>query len=341
MTITTSPDDLFHAAPVIAFERNNSDIWKIKTISSNNVKYGILVNASGGETDILSHIYKEDQDLVSRKMGGAILQKRPGIELRYRIRAGAYYRWVEEYCSVSYDDAGQPQKALSYLWISSLPIEWALLYKGSEIWNTLNSKIRHDILNQLTAILGYLELSTDLITDPTLIDFTQKEQNAAEKIRDRLIFTREYQKIGMLEFSWISLSDIIKEALNEIVMDPIQVFIDTGNSLLYADKNFRLALEKILVNIPEHATGATKVHISLEPVGDGGKLIIQDDGCGIVQQQKTRIFDLGFGKGSGYGLFLAEKILSIFEITIQENGVPGEGARFELMIPSHILEIRS
>ena len=112
-------------------------------------------------------------------------------------------------------------------------------------------------------------------------------------------------------------------------------------TLYVCRQNFRLALEKILVNIPEHATGATKVHISLEPVGDRGKLIIQDDGCGIVQQQKTRIFDLGFGKGSGYGLFLAEKILSIFEITIQENGVPGEGARFELMIPSHILEIRS
>lgn len=341
MTLTTSPDDLYNAAPVIAFERNNTDIWKIRSISANNLKYGILVGASGEETDILSHIYQEDQDLVSRKLGGALLQKRSGIELRYRIRAGEYYRWVEEYCSLSYDDTGEPVKALSYLWISSLPIEWALLYKGSEIWNVLNSKIRHDILNQLTAILGYLELSADLITDPTLIDFTQKEQNAAEKIRDRLIFTREYQKIGMLEFSWVSLSDIIKEALNEIVMDPIQVVIQTGNSLVYVDRNFRLALEKILANIPEHATGATKVLISIERSETGGTLIIEDNGCGIIQQQKSRIFDLGFGKGTGYGLFLVEKILSVFGIGIQEKGVPGEGARFELLIPSHILEIKS
>lgn len=341
MTLTTPPEDLYHAAPVIAFERNNADIWKIKSISPNNLKFNILVGASGEETDILSHIYQEDQDLVSRKLGGAVLQKRSGIELRYRIRAGAYYRWVEEYCSLSYDNTGEPEKALSYLWISSLPIEWALLSKGSEIWNTLNSKIRHDILNQLTAILGYLELSTDLITDPTLIDFTQKEQNAAEKIRDRLIFTREYQKIGMLEFSWVSLSDIIKEALNEIVIDPIQVVIQTGNSLVYVDRNFRLALEKILANIPEHATGATTVILSIVPTETGGNLVIGDNGCGIVQQHKTRIFDLGFGKGNGYGLFLAEKILSVFGIGIQEKGVPGEGARFELMIPSHILEIRS
>jgi hypothetical protein len=179
---------------------------------------------------LLSHIHAEDQDLVSRKLGAAILQKKDGVELRYRIRAGSYYRWVEEYCSLSYSDTGDPVQALSYLWISSLPVEWSLLCKGSEIWNTLNSKIRHDILNQLTAILGYLELSTDLITDPMLIDFTQKEQNAAEKIRDRLIFTREYQKIGLLEFSWVSLSDIIQEAMTEIVMEPVEVVIQTGNS---------------------------------------------------------------------------------------------------------------
>ncbi|HOJ95417.1 MAG TPA: PAS domain-containing sensor histidine kinase [Methanospirillum sp.] len=341
MTLQPPPENPYHAAPVIAFERINSDIWKIRNITGNNVKYGILVEPSDKETDLLPHIHAEDQDLVSRKLGAAILQKKDGIELRYRIRAGSYYRWVEEYCFLLYGDTGDPVQALSYLWISSLPVEWSLLCKGSEIWNILNSKIRHDILNQLTAILGYLELSTDLITDPMLIDFTQKEQNAAEKIRDRLIFTREYQKIGLLEFSWVFLSDIIQEALNEIVMEPVEVVIQTGNSQVYVDKNFRLALEKILINIPEHATGATRVQITIESSDIGGKLIIEDNGCGILDQHKTRIFDLGFGKGSGYGLFLAEKILSVFGITIQENGVSGRGARFELGIPSHILEIRS
>lgn len=340
MTINTLPDYPDNPAPVIAFERDMADIWKIKKISPNHQRYNILNKQPSGDTDLLTNIHEEDQDLISRKLGGAILQKKSEIELRYRIRSGEQYRWVEEYCSLSYDKSGELERAVSYLWLSSLPIEWFLLYKSSETWNALNSKIRHDILNQLTAILGYLELSSDMITDPMLIDFAGKEQNAAEKIRDRLIFTREYQKIGTLEFSWTPLTEIVREALNEIVMDPVTINISAGKTLIFVDKNFRQALEKILENVPEHAKGATNLYITLEQVKTGGKLVIEDNGCGINQQNKTRIFDLGFGEGGGYGLFLAEKILSVFGIKIEENGVPGKGARFEIFIPSHVLEIR-
>ena len=337
MTFVTSPDDLYKSVPVVAFERNVTDLWKTRNISPNSKQFGIFTESTGEDTDILSSIYTDDQELVTRKLGAAILQQRSGIDLRYRIRTGSFFRWVEEQCSLSYNESGEIISAYSYLWMSSLPVEWALLTKGSEVWNTLNSKIRHDILNQLTAILGYLELSTDIITDPMLIDFSKKEQNAAEKIRNRLIFTREYQKIGLLEFSWISLSDIISEALNEILLGPIRIKIETNQSSLYVDKNFRVALEKILENIPVHATGATDVIIQLRSTDEGGLLSIEDNGCGISEQHKARIFDLGFGNGNGAGLFLSEKLLSVFGITIHENGIPGQGARFELFIPSPIL----
>lgn len=249
-----------------------------------------------------------------------------------------YYRWVEEYCFLTYSNAGDLEKTNSYLWISSLATEWALLTRGYETLNALNSKIRHDILNQLTAILGYLELSNDVISDPMLIDFARKEQNAAEKIRDRLILTREYQKIGMLEFSWVLLSDIIQESLNVIPLGSIKITIQTDNTFIFTDKNFRLALEKILANIPEHGAGVTEIIIQIQATDTGGLLSITDNGCGIPDKQKGRIFELGFGKGNGYGLFLAERILTAFGITLRENGFFGQGARFELEIPSIILK---
>jgi len=126
-------DAVYKNAPVIAFERDICDIWKITSVSTNNEKYGILV----GVSDLLSHVHQEDQEIVTRKFGGALLQKRSEVELRYRILAGKCYRWVEEYCSLSYDAHGNLTKVSSFLWISSLPIDWALLYKGSEIWSAL------------------------------------------------------------------------------------------------------------------------------------------------------------------------------------------------------------
>lgn len=338
MTFETSMGELYDLAPVVVFERDVNDTWKIKNISKNHAQYGIFLEPGPYDADLLSHIFPDDHNTITRKLGAAILQSRANIQLRYRIRKDDSFRWVEEYCSMKYSDSGSLVRAYSFIWMSGLPVEWALLSKGSEVWNTLNSKIRHDILNQLTAILGYLELSSDFISDPMLIDFTKKEQNAAEKIRERLIFTREYQKIGLYDFSWMSFDDIIKELLNDIVLNPVKLSIQTGKAKIFVDKNFGLALGKILANIPEHAKGATQVTITLLPHTAGGLLVIEDNGCGIPEQQKNRVFDLGFGSGSGYGLFLAEKILSVFGITIQEKGVTGQGARFELVIPSVILD---
>lgn len=339
MNSETTIGELYAFSPVVLFERNIEDIWRIKNNPHNYSRYGLFIKNGIFENNLLLHIYLDDHDVISRKLGAAILQSRPEIKLRYRIRTGESFRWVEEHCSLLYSDSGALIRAYSYIWFSNLPTEWALLSKGSEVWNTLNSKIRHDILNQLTAILGYLELSSDLLTDPMLIDFSKKEQNAAEKVRDRLIFTREYQKIGMYEFSWFSIEDLIRESLNEIVISPMDMIIQTDNAQIFVDKNFCLAMEKIIANIPEHAKGATEIKIRLIPCESGGLLIIEDNGCGIPEAQKKRIFDLGFGTGNGYGLFLTEKLLSVYGITIIENGIPEKGTRFELMIPSSILSV--
>ena len=37
--------------------------------------------------------------------------------------------------------------------------------------------------------------------------------------------------------------------------------------------------------------------------------------------------------GEGLGLFFVREVLSITNMTIQETGTPGEGARFEIHVP--------
>ena len=45
------------------------------------------------------------------------------------------------------------------------------------------------------------------------------------------------------------------------------------------------------------------------------------------------MFECGFMKNTGFGLFLTREILTITGITIIENGEPGKGARFEITVP--------
>jgi len=59
----------------------------------------------------------------------------------------------------------------------------------------------------------------------------------------------------------------------------------------------------------------------------------EDDGEGIKAEDKSRLFIRGFGKHTGLGLFLSREILAITGITITETGIPGKGARFEIVVP--------
>lgn len=59
----------------------------------------------------------------------------------------------------------------------------------------------------------------------------------------------------------------------------------------------------------------------------------EDDGAGIGERDRSRLFERGFGKHTGFGLFLSREMLAITGIAIEETGTSGTGARFEISIP--------
>lgn len=62
-------------------------------------------------------------------------------------------------------------------------------------------------------------------------------------------------------------------------------------------------------------------------------IIWEDDGVGIRDEEKEKIFERGYGKNTGLGLFFIREILGITGITISENGVYGDGARLVIRVP--------
>jgi signal transduction histidine kinase len=62
-------------------------------------------------------------------------------------------------------------------------------------------------------------------------------------------------------------------------------------------------------------------------------LFYEDDGTGIPEDIKNKIFAPDFQKKKGVGLFLAGVILDLTGIRIRETGEPGKGARFEMTVP--------
>jgi signal transduction histidine kinase len=87
-------------------------------------------------------------------------------------------------------------------------------------------------------------------------------------------------------------------------------------------------------NTVRHGERATFIRFRSQ-VEDGTlQIICEDDGVGIQSEEKKKIFERGYGKNSGFGLFFAREILAITQSTIEENGEWGKGARFEIRVPS-------
>jgi len=96
-------------------------------------------------------------------------------------------------------------------------------------------------------------------------------------------------------------------------------------------------LEKVFSNLLDnslrHGGHVTGIGVSAHESDQGLVVVWEDNGVGIRAGEKERIFERGFGKHTGFGLFLVREILSLTGITIKETGKPGTGARFELLVP--------
>ena len=82
--------------------------------------------------------------------------------------------------------------------------------------NLLNNVTRHDILNQLTVLIGFLELSRGDTTDPLQITYITKEEQAAEAIKKQILFTRDYQNIGVHSPGWYNIGETVSLALQRL-----------------------------------------------------------------------------------------------------------------------------
>jgi signal transduction histidine kinase len=65
------------------------------------------------------------------------------------------------------------------------------------------------------------------------------------------------------------------------------------------------------------------------------KVFYEDNGVGVPEANKLKLFEVGFttGKGSGLGLYLVKKMVDVYGWTISEVGEPSKGAKFTITIP--------
>lgn len=196
--------------------------------------------------------------------------------------------------------------------------------------NLLGKITRHDTLNQVTVIKGYLDLMCDSLNEERYQKYMKRMDTAVSCMVELIEFAREYERIGMEMAEWIPM----EEAFAGLDFTDIKFDDCCPGLMVYADKLLDKVFYNLLDNTRRHSGGATTVRLSAEPSEEGLLLRWEDDGQGVPEDQKERIFERGVGKNTGYGLFIIREILNITGIRIVEDGVPGQGARFTMTIPA-------
>jgi PAS domain S-box-containing protein len=215
------------------------------------------------------------------------------------------------------------------------------LTQANKKLNLMNNITRHDILNQLTALIGFLEISRHDTKDPDLLKYILKEEQAANAIRSQILFTRDYQDVGIHSPKWQDVAETVSLAIATIDLHKIQVSLDLRQVQVFADP----LLEKVFYNLVEnslrHGEGVTKISLMAEENAEGMDLVFEDNGGGVPADAKEKIFRREYFKNTGFGLFLTREILAITGLSIIENGAPGAGARFVIHAPKRTFRIGS
>ena len=199
--------------------------------------------------------------------------------------------------------------------------------------NLLSSITRHDINNEIQIIFGYLGFVKDTDLGPDLNRYIENVYLSALNIARQIAFTRDYQDIGVHSPVWQDVSTIITQAVSTLDISQIKLHIGISGIFVYADPLMEKVFYNLIDNARRYGDTITRIRFFGIEGREGYTIICEDDGVGIPDEFKSKIFTHEYYTHTGFGLNLSREILSITGLSIRECGVPGEGARFEILVP--------
>ena len=140
----------------------------------------------------------------------------------------------------------------------------------------------------------------------------------------------------------INLDEVVKESVKKyatiFINKKIKLNYVSHETMVISDKKWlSFAFEQILGNSVKYSSAGGEITIETYE----NKLVIEDNGIGIKEEDLPRIFEKGFTgfngryekKSSGLGLYLCKKTLDKLGHHIEISSKVGEGTRIEITFP--------
>jgi PAS domain-containing protein len=198
----------------------------------------------------------------------------------------------------------------------------------------LFSITRQDILDNLAVIMSHLERAQLKNTHADMQKFFDKTIGSIESIRNQISYMRALQELGLVSPKWQSVRQAFYDALKLLPDTSVDIFADVGKCEIFADP----LLPRVFFTLLENSFRAgsrtiTVIRLSVRREKNGLTIVYEDNGPGIPEGEKEKMFETGYDEDTCRGLFLVRELLGFTRIRIRETGTPGCGVRFEIDVP--------
>jgi PAS domain S-box-containing protein len=210
--------------------------------------------------------------------------------------------------------------------------EDAILHANNKL-NLLSQITRHDMINNITILMAFENMAEEAATDPRQRTLLRTIKKTIEELTKQIEFTKNYQDLGLQVPCWNDLAKVLRREIESAGECGITFSIDVDDYEVFSDPMLGKVIHNLIDNSKRHGVRVKNIEVRATTDNDGLTVSFADDGEGVADEDKEKIFERGYGKHTGLGLYLAREILAITEITIKETGKQGKGARFELIVP--------
>jgi PAS domain S-box-containing protein len=325
---------------------------------------GLPPDAGGiSQQDLYQRTHPEDRDRVRSTVETAV-RERAEFSLAFRmILPEGVVRWFQFDGRVALDEHEQPARVVGVLADitdrRSLEMQLRQAQKMDAV-GQLAGGVAHDFNNLLTAIIGFsrfaLERASETEQRHDLEEIVKAAGRAAALTKQLLSFSRRH----VMETVSIDLNLLIVDMvtmLRRMIGEDIDLRTSLGPDLS-AVRADRSQLEQVVMNLVVNARDASRgggaIHIETAnvtfgtspsfPYPDGLKagsyvtLSVQDSGCGMSDETKSRLFEPFFttkprGQGTGIGLATVYGIVMQNGGAIRVDSELGRGAVFTVYLP--------
>jgi len=306
-------------------------------------------------------VHAEDYERVSRAvhrfMAEATGSSHMTLEFRLNQADTNQGSWVKAYLHEGYSIEDEPHVIIGMYDISDQK-------DSAQKWDEANQRLRlsnHDL--EQFALLASHDLQEPLRTIQGMVTLLGRDhmksldgegariveylKNASGRMILMIQSLLEHSRLGgSLRLETVDCNQLISEVVEDLASlieeHGAEIRIDSLPTITAYRDELGLLFQNLLSNgIKYHLPGREpEVLVSACQRGNGWILLIEDNGIGIPEEHKNKMFRLfqRFHKdlpveGTGIGLAHVKKIVDLHHGSIQFQSEPNQGTRFEIFIP--------